>query len=189
MRSILSFLGIGPAPPADTDTIHRIAAELDQLEPDRARFVAAFAFVLSRIASADHQIEADEVALMERLLAERAHLPADQAALVVQMAKTQQLLFGGTDDFLVTRELARIASHDEKLAILDCLFAVAAADHRVRPSEADEIGRIARELRVDQSEVSRLRLAYKDKLSARLAGPSNTAGPDNSPGSSGSGDS
>jgi uncharacterized tellurite resistance protein B-like protein len=167
MRSILSFLGVGQAAPDDSDTIRRIAAELDQLDPERARYIAAFAFVLSRIASADHQVDADEVAVMERLVAERSGLPAEQAVLVVQMAKSQQLLFGGTDDFLVTRELARLATHEEKLGILDCLFAVAAADNRVRTAEADEIGRIARELRLEQPDVSRLRNKYRDVLTVR----------------------
>jgi uncharacterized tellurite resistance protein B-like protein len=167
MRSILSFLGVGQGAPDDSDTIRRIAAELDQLDPDRARYIAAFAFVLSRIASADHQVDAEEVAVMERLVAERSGLPAGQAVLVVQMAKSQQLLFGGTDDFLVTRELARLATHEEKLGILDCLFAVAAADSRVRTAEADEIGRIARELRLEQPDVSRLRNKYRDLLAVR----------------------
>ena len=167
MKSILAFLGLGPSPSDDGDTIRRIAAELDQLDPERARYIAAFAFVLSRIASVDHEVEPDEVAIMERLVAERAGLPAEQAVLVVQMAKRQQLLFGGTDDFLVTRELARLATHEEKLAILDCLFAVAAADNRVRTTEADEIGRIARELRLEQPDISRLRNKYRDALVVR----------------------
>jgi len=167
MKSILAFLGIGQAVPDTSDTIRRIAAELDQLEPDRARYIAAFAFVLSRIAGADHEVDSDEVAVMERLVRERGGLPAEQAVLVVQMARRQQLLFGGTDDFLVTRELARLATHDEKLGILDCLFAVAAADNRVRTAEADEIGRIARELKVEQSDLSRIRASYREHLEAR----------------------
>ena len=167
MKSILAFLGLGPSGADDGDTLRRIAAELDQLEPERARYVAAFAFVLSRIASVDHEVERDEVAIMERLVAERAGLPAGQAVLVVEMAKRQQLLFGGTDDFLVTRELARLATHEEKLGILDCLFAVAAADNRVRTAEADEIGRIARELRLEQPDISRLRNKYRDALVVR----------------------
>jgi len=168
MRSILSFLGVSPAAAeSGADTIHRIAAELDQLEPERARFVAAFAFVLSRIARADHEVTADEVAAMERLVAERGHLAPAQAALAVQMAKLQQQMFGGTDDFLVTRELARIATHEERLAIIDCLFAVASADRKILNAEADEIARIGRELKVEQSDLSRLRHAYSEFLEAR----------------------
>ena len=166
--SILSFLGFkSDAPPSDTDTIRRIADELDKLDPDRARHIAAFAFILSRIASADHEVTADEVTTMERLVREKGGLAPEQAVLVVQMAKTQQRLFGGTDDFLVTRELARIASYDEKLALIDCLFAVASADGRILNTEADEIGRTARELKVEQVDLSRIRAAYREQLEVR----------------------
>ena len=45
--SILRFLGLDGAPEkadhGDTDTVRRIAAELDRLDPDRARYIAAFA--------------------------------------------------------------------------------------------------------------------------------------------------
>jgi len=167
MRSILARLGIGSAESPDTDTIRRIAGQLDQLEPDRARYVAAFAFVLSRVANADHQVSDDEVDTMERLVRERAGLPAEQAVLVVQMAKTQQLLFGGTDDFLVTRELMRLTTYEERMAILDCLFSVAAADGQLRANEGDEIGRIARELRLEQTDLSEFRNRYRDALSVR----------------------
>ncbi len=41
------------ASPADTETVRKIAAELDRLEPEKARFIAAFAYILSRVARAD----------------------------------------------------------------------------------------------------------------------------------------
>ena len=149
------------------DVIHRIAGELERLEPGQARYIAAFAFVLSRVASADHEITADEMTTMERLVRDKGALEPDQAALVVQIARTQQRLFGGTDDFLVTRELAAVATDDQKLAMIDCLFAVAAADRSVQVQETNEISRIAKELRVDPADVSRLRQRYRDHIAAR----------------------
>jgi uncharacterized tellurite resistance protein B-like protein len=168
MRSILSFLGVkSDSSATDSDTIRRIAGELERLEPDRAHYVAAFAFILSRIAGADHEVTADEVATMERLVREKGGLAPEQAVLVVQMAKTQQLLFGGTDDFLVTRELGRVATYEQKVALIDCLFAVAAADKRILTAEADEIARVARELKVEQTDLSRIRSSYREHLEVR----------------------
>ena len=168
MRSVLAFFGLAPAAAEEGgDTIRRIAAELDRMDPARARYVASFAYLLSRVARADHDVSTDELHTMERLVAEKGGLPSDQAVLVVQMAKTQQLLFGGTDDFLVTREMAGDASYEQKIALVDCLFAVAAADRRILTAEADEIGRIARELKVDQADLSRLRSSYRDYIEAR----------------------
>jgi uncharacterized tellurite resistance protein B-like protein len=167
MRSILSFLGVTTNRPSDSDAIYRIAAELDRLEPERARYLAAFAFVLSRVAHADHDVTADETATMERLIIERGSVPQAEAVLIVEMAKQQQRLFGGTDDFLVTRELAQIATAEQKRGIVDCLFAVASADRRLLAPEADEIARIARELRVDQADLSKIRTGYAHLIAAR----------------------
>jgi hypothetical protein len=76
MASILAFLGFSTPPEStDSDTIRRIAGQLDQLEPEQARYAAAFAFVLSRLASADHEVTADEAQTMERLVREKGALP------------------------------------------------------------------------------------------------------------------
>ena len=43
--------------------------------------------------------------------------------VVVQLAKTSNLLFGGTANFLVAREFSELATYDQKLALMRCLFA------------------------------------------------------------------
>lgn len=170
------FLDVFGREPADIqsggDTIRRIANELDRLDPAHARYLASFAFVLSRVANADHQVSLEEVAAMELLVVAKGGVSADQAAMVVQMARTQQKLFGATDDFLVTRELGRTASHEQRVALIDCLYAVASVDERIFASEGDEIARIGRELKVDQADLSRLRNQYREYLEARKGLPS-----------------
>ena len=46
----------------ETDTVRKIVHQLDQLPPERARYVAAFAYLLSRVARADMNISAEETA-------------------------------------------------------------------------------------------------------------------------------
>jgi uncharacterized tellurite resistance protein B-like protein len=172
MRSLFSLLGLRSEDADEgTDAIRRIAAELDRLDPDRARYIAAFAFVLSRAAGADQEISPEETTTMERLVVEHGGLPQSQATLVVQLAKTQQRLFGGTDDFLVTRELGRIASYEQKLGVIRCLFAVAAADEHILAAEADEIARIGRELGVRPEDLSSVRARYRNFLEVRRGLP------------------
>ena len=132
--SILEFLGLSSATDgresgsaAETATVRQIVDELDHLPPERARYVASFAYVLSRVAHADMEITEEETRAMERLVVKYGELPEEQAVIVVQMAKTQNLLFGGTENYLVTREFNRIASREDKLALLRCLFGVSAA--------------------------------------------------------------
>jgi len=169
--SILDFLGFGKssekAPTsssAETETVRKIVEQLDHLDEDRARFVAAFAYVLSRVAHADMNISTDETRKMERIVAEHGRLPEEQALIVVQMAKTQNLLFGGTENYVVTRELGRIASQDEKLALLDCLFAVSAADASISTIEDNVIRQIATELRLEHKDFITVRARYRDHL-------------------------
>jgi len=165
LDSIRALFGLSAeSTSTDSDAVARIAAALDRLEPDEARYLAAFAFMLSRLAAADHVITPDEARTMERLLGEKGALPFDQAALVVDMAKTQQDLFGATEDFLVTRELRRVASYEQRVHMIDCLFAVATADGRVHIQEGSEIGRIARELRVEAADLTRIRLQYRGQV-------------------------
>src|SRR5262245_13941079 len=96
----------------DTDTVRRIVSELDKLDPGRARFLAAFAYVLSRVAGADQHVSDIETAKMIELVQRFGHLSEAQSVLVVEIAKSQNRLFGGTENFLVTREFREIASED-----------------------------------------------------------------------------
>ena len=63
-----------------------IVDRLERLDPERARHIAAFAYVLSRVAHADLGISAEETREMERLARERAVLDEIVATLVIHMA-------------------------------------------------------------------------------------------------------
>lgn len=158
---ILQLLGLSSEEDTSpgADGLADIERQLDTLDPARARFVARFAYLLGRVARADHDVSTAEAATMERLVMARAGLPESQASLVVRIATAHGLRFGGTDDFLVSREFAALATPGEKLALLDCLFAVSAADESIRTIEDNEIRRIAAELQI----------GHQDFISARAA--------------------
>jgi uncharacterized tellurite resistance protein B-like protein len=165
---LLDWLGGSQAQAAsseDVETVRRIAGELDTLPEDQARFVACFAYVLGRVANADLDVSEEEILAMERLVVERTDLPAVQATLVVQIAKQRNQLFGGTDNFLVTRAFGQIADLEQKRALLDCLYAVSAADHSISAEEDQEIRRIASELNLDHAEFITARTKYAEHLS------------------------
>jgi uncharacterized tellurite resistance protein B-like protein len=149
---------------AETETVRKITQALDQLDEERAKFIAAFAYLLCRVARADMSISPKEIQEMERIVMERGGLPEEQAILVLQMAKTQNRLFGGTENYLVTREFKNLATHQEKLALLDCLFAVAAAHEDISTVEDNEISQIADELRIEHPEFISIRSKYRDSL-------------------------
>lgn len=147
----------------DTDTVRRIVGELNKLDPERARYLAAFAYVLSRVAGADQHISTVETVQMVDLLQSVGHLPEAQAVVVVEIAKSQNRLFGGTENFLVTREFRGIASDAQRRELLDCLFAVSAADAAITAEEEAQIWQIASELGFEHAEFIQVRLKYSDK--------------------------
>jgi len=153
-----------PAPGTAAATIREIVAELDSMEPESARRIASFAYILGRVAHADLEISKEETAAMETIVQEQGGLPEDQAVIVVQMAKTHNQLFGGTDNYLVTREFDKIASREEKLALLDCLFAVSASDESISSREDAEIRKVADELHLSREEFLAARSRYREHL-------------------------
>jgi uncharacterized tellurite resistance protein B-like protein len=165
--SIRSFLGIPVqhAVAGDTETVRKVIEALDKMDPARARFIAAFGYILSRVANADLKISPEEIRAMERIIMERGGLPEEQALIVVQTAKTRAQLFGGTENFLVTREFSRIATREEKLGLLDCLFAVAAAEDGISATEDNEIRQIVNELGLGHPDFIAVRSRWKDQLS------------------------
>ncbi|MBZ5631472.1 MAG: TerB family tellurite resistance protein [Acidobacteriia bacterium] len=145
----------------ETETVRKIVQQLDKLEPERARYIAAFAYILSRVARADMNISDVETREMERQVVRLSGLPPEQAILVVQIAKTQTTLFGGTENFLVTREFNDMASREQKLSLLDCLFAIAAADQVISSVEEREIRLINDELQLTHDDFIGARLQYR----------------------------
>jgi uncharacterized tellurite resistance protein B-like protein len=148
----------------ETETVRKIVRTLDAMEPERARHLAAFAYLLSRVAFADQQISTEETAAMERLVMDHGKLAEEQAVVIVQMAKTQSLLFSGTENFLVAREFGKITSREEKLALLDCLYAVCAVDRNISVAEDNEIRKLSNELQLSHEDYIAVRIKYRDCL-------------------------
>jgi uncharacterized tellurite resistance protein B-like protein len=150
--------------PDETETVRRIVQHLDGLEPARARYIAAFAYILSRVARADMNISDVETLEMERQVIKLSGIPAEESVLVVQIAKTQATLFGGTENFLVTQEFNKIADLQQKLSLLECLFAVAASDKVISSAEDREIRLICDELLLTHEQFIAARYEFREFL-------------------------
>ena len=150
----------------ETATVRRIVARLEALPVAQRRFVAGFAYVLGRVANADLDISEDEVRLMEQNVMEVGNLPEPQAVLVVEIARNQAELYGGTEDYLVTREFARDATPEERERLLRCCFAVGAADRTITAAETAELDEIGQELGFTDAELRPIRAEYRDSMAA-----------------------
>ncbi len=165
--SLLRFLGLSgdrENRTGETETVRRISAQLDRLDAQSAKYLAAFAYVLARVAHADLEIDEAETTEMERCVRALAHLSEAEAALVVQIAQSQARLLGGTENYVVTREFRQISSKEQRSELLQCLYAVAAADGTISTVESAELSAIAEELGFTRPEANALRGTYRDKL-------------------------
>jgi uncharacterized tellurite resistance protein B-like protein len=177
--SFWKFLGLEPRTASrsdrDTETVRRIARELEALEPARARYLAAFAFILSRVAYADSQVSAAETSSMERIVEQYGQLSPAQASLVVEIAKAQANLFGATEDFLVSRQFRDASTASEREELLHCLFAVSAADDSISSVEETLARQIASEIGVSDRDFLAIRSRYSDKRQVLKDLPGGTA--------------
>ena len=164
MQGLLKWLGLDRTPQPEQSPLRAVVDALDKLEPDRARHLARFAYLLGRVAHADRHVSDEETRAMEALVVEQGGLNQDQALLVVSLAKTSNLLFGGTADFEVAREFADAASYDEKLALARCLFAVASSDEAISMAEETEIHRVTNQLKIDPPDLTKLRVEHRRYL-------------------------
>jgi tellurite resistance protein len=152
--------------PGETATVRRIVARLEQMPADHARLVASAAYTLARAAQADLDISPEETAVIEAEL--RAHDALDEATaiLVTEMAKLQARTVGGTEDYIVTREFAALASKEQSIDVLRACFAVAAASGSISAEETAVLNQIAKELALDPDVVNGIRAEFHERLSS-----------------------
>jgi uncharacterized tellurite resistance protein B-like protein len=151
--------------PGETQSVHMIAAALSALPPARARYVAAFAYLLGRAANANlevSELERDEM----RHIGEEAGLDPETTKLIVDMAATLSGEFGATEDFLVAREFKAITTMEERHRLLRACFLVMASDDEIDASEAHLVNRVAEELDVERADLNRIRAEFHDRLSS-----------------------
>ena len=161
-NAIRAWLGLADEPKEASEPapLRDLVETLEHLEPERARYLARFAYLLGRIAHADRHISPEETRAMEGIVAEEGGLTPDQALMVVGLAKSSNALFSGTADFQVAQEFAEAADYDHKLALVRCLFRVAATDSAISMAEEAEIHRVANQFKILPHDLMTLRVTH-----------------------------
>jgi uncharacterized tellurite resistance protein B-like protein len=141
-----------------------VQGRVRHLSPRRAQFIAAFAGLLARVAYADLDISAAERAVLSRLMAEHAALSVGESEMVTDLVTQAATGLAGIEYAALTRAFNEVASEEEKEQLIDCLYAVATADHTVSVAEDDEIRAVARALLLSHAQLITIRHRYKDQL-------------------------
>ena len=162
--------------PSAADDLRRVSSEIESLPPEELRFLAGYSYVLARVALADHDVNEAELISMERALTVVGHLTEDQAVLVVQVARNMAVLYGATEDFVVTREFAASSTPEQREDLLRTAFAIGLADHELSTAETDELDEIGKELGFRSDEIDAIRAESRSHL-LRMQGGGETALP------------
>lgn len=166
MVSLRDLLGFGESSGREREsssgsrTVDEILSELRTMQPAEARYLAAFAYTLSRPARADLDISESETRAMEETIARFGKLDPDRARLVVRMVKERSVLFGSTEDFIVTRIFKELSTPKQREELLHCLFAISGADGVISVPEEEVIRQVAYELDFDHAAYIAIRSQY-----------------------------
>jgi uncharacterized tellurite resistance protein B-like protein len=148
----------------ETESVRRIAAELSSHPPAEARYIAAFAYLLSRAAHADLAFTEPEAREMTRLVVEVGGLDDETGRLVIDIARLQSGEFGATEDYLVAREFRAISNLEQRQALIRCCLMVMAADDDLGAEELWLVNRMAEELHVERPDLNRIRAEFHERI-------------------------
>ncbi|MCD4749782.1 MAG: TerB family tellurite resistance protein [Thermoanaerobaculales bacterium] len=137
---------ISPKEASAVATVRGELRRLHAMDPSSAHLLESLAFVLTRVANADHCINDSETLQMEEILMRLAQLPPAQAVLAVEIAKQRTRFVGCSGNYSVSRSLRRQTDPKQRLDLLRSLIEVAVADGDLCDLEVEAIERIAIEL-------------------------------------------
>ncbi|MFV2073061.1 MAG: TerB family tellurite resistance protein, partial [Thermoanaerobaculales bacterium] len=102
--------------------------EIDRIDRETTGYLNALAFILQRVAAADHRVTTDEIVRMEAILVEHASITPAQAVLVVEIARHRWRLADCGCAYEMTKDLRPRLETEERRMLLHFLESVAEAD-------------------------------------------------------------
>src|ERR1044072_6276939 len=96
LETIRAWLGLNAIDDERGEPLRETLEALEHLDPGLARYLAAFAYLLARVALADRAASQEETRAMKTLLEEYGQLTPDQSGLVAELATKSNVRFGAT---------------------------------------------------------------------------------------------
>ncbi len=167
LQRLLAALGLrsdDESPRPDRPLLRRLREELSRRGAERLEYLAAFAGQLARVAGAEGDISDEETAAIAARLRTAGNLSEADATLIAEMLRHESDGLAAVQPLELTRAINAAATPEEKQGLLDCLYAVAAADRLVSDVEEQEIRRVAQAILVPHSVLMEIRARYRDRL-------------------------
>ena len=131
---------------------------------DEIKLVAGWAGLLGRVANADMELSPEEIARIREILEKTHGLDGGSVSKIADLLDGNRVELLSVEDHFYSRMINDGAGRAEKLALIESLFQVAAADDIVRQNEDATIRMISRSLFVSHDEFIEIRSKFRDKL-------------------------
>ena len=166
--NLFKLLGIEKKTQRDSPQLGLLFEGIERLlagrPEDEVKRITAYAGLLGKVAYADLEVSAAEEARVRELLADELGLSAVDAEAVGGLLRAQRARLFLVEDYVYARLVNELCDREAKLALLRCLFAVAAADGAVTGEEDATIGNVARDLRLSQGDFIEARSTVRQSL-------------------------
>jgi uncharacterized tellurite resistance protein B-like protein len=124
--------------------------------PQRRHLAMLFGALIYRVIKADREVRPEELGFLRRLLEEEQGFSAGESEQMLALIEKE--MAAEADRQHLCAEFNRITEMEERLRLLQTLFAVGLADGRLSPEEEEEIRLIANFLWIETQEFVRIRL-------------------------------
>jgi len=113
-------------------------------------FICLLGSLLSRVANVDDHLDEREKKALKRILSEKFSFGGKELTILIDVL--EELAKSGFDFHEVVTEINRMVSYNDRIKLMESLFAVATADGEISHAESEEIRRITKALNISHQQ-------------------------------------
>ena len=132
------------------------------LSDERLYFICLIGTLMATIAHVDDHFDPAEKKALKRCLTDQFSLKGNELTLLFEVVEEQARQ--GFDFYEVATELIRVASYNDRIHLMECLFEVSIADGTMAHEEMVEIRRITKALRIPHKTFIEHKVRALDKI-------------------------
>ena len=132
------------------------------LSNERLYFICLIGTLMATIAHVDDHFDPAEKKALKRCLTDQFSLKGNELTLLFEVVEEQACQ--GFDFYEVVTELIRVASYNDRIHLMECLFEISIADGTMAHEEMVEIRRITKALRIPHKTFIEYKVRALDKI-------------------------
>jgi uncharacterized tellurite resistance protein B-like protein len=139
-------------------------AILQDVAENDIKYVTGFSGLLGKVAYADMEISEDEVAKMQSVLSSTLLLKDAQVGSIIEMLQKHSVQLCSIEDYRYVRMINEVCDNEQKMELIEAMFAVAAADETVSSEEDSAIYVVSKGIGLSHKDFVTVRARFKNYL-------------------------